>query len=216
MGAEHLVNMTLTKEQTEQIKKQILEQIKSWPDEQRLAAQKQLEAMSEKGLEDFLIKNKMISPSQQSKTQESKCVFCEIIKGNIPSYKLDENKSSIAILEINPLSKAHAIIVPKKHLSPEKLPTQAFTLAKKIAKKIQTKFKPDKVDLSTSEFQGHGIINIIPHYGKELKKYKAEETELTQVRQKLEKKIKEKPVKPKQISAKEEVKKLPKFPIRIP
>ncbi len=207
--------MALTKEQAEQVKKQILEQIKSWPDEQRLPAQKQLEAMNEKELEDFLIKNKMISPSKQSASQESKCVFCEIIKGNIPSYKLDENKSNIAILEINPLSKAHAIILPKKHLSPEKLPTQAFILAKKIVKKIQTKFKPEKVDLSTSEFQGHGIINIIPHYGKELKKYKAEEAELTQVRQKLEKKIKEKKPKPASL-VKEQIKVLPKFPVRIP
>ncbi len=48
------------------------------------------------------------------------------------SYKLDENKSSLAVLEINPLSKGHSIVIPKKHQAIEKAPSLAFSSANKM------------------------------------------------------------------------------------
>jgi len=51
-----------------------------------------------------------------------------------PSYKIAENKKAIAILEINPLSKGHSIVLPLEHLKTEKLPKSVLGLAQKIAK----------------------------------------------------------------------------------
>ena len=135
--------MALSQEEAENIKKQILKQIESWPEEQKAKAQEQIEAMSPNELEQFLIQNKMIK-SGEGEEAESKpegkqeCIFCSIVQGKTSSYKLDENKSSLAILEISPLSKGHALVVSKEH---NKLPNSAFSLANKLGRRIKSKFQ---------------------------------------------------------------------------
>lgn len=43
------------------------------------------------------------------------CIFCKIIKGEIPSFKLFESERTFAFLDINPLSRGHALVIPKYH-----------------------------------------------------------------------------------------------------
>ena len=43
------------------------------------------------------------------------CIFCKIIKGQIPSYKVYEDDRFLAFLDINPLNPGHAQVIPKKH-----------------------------------------------------------------------------------------------------
>lgn len=43
------------------------------------------------------------------------CVFCKIIKGEIPCTKIYENDYTIAFLDINPVVKGHTLVIPKKH-----------------------------------------------------------------------------------------------------
>ncbi|TVY20007.1 Hit family protein 1 [Lachnellula arida] len=43
------------------------------------------------------------------------CIFCKIVKGDIPSFKLFESDKVFAFLDINPLSKGHALVIPKHH-----------------------------------------------------------------------------------------------------
>ena len=43
------------------------------------------------------------------------CLFCKIINGDIPSYKIYEDDETYAFLDINPCSKGHTVVVPKKH-----------------------------------------------------------------------------------------------------
>lgn len=45
----------------------------------------------------------------------SKCIFCRIIKGELPAYKLLETEKSLAFLDIQPLSRGHTLIIPKQH-----------------------------------------------------------------------------------------------------
>ncbi|OBT72538.1 hypothetical protein VF21_10497 [Pseudogymnoascus sp. 05NY08] len=45
----------------------------------------------------------------------SACIFCKIIKGDIPSLKLFESDRVFAFLDINPLSRGHALVIPKFH-----------------------------------------------------------------------------------------------------
>ena len=44
------------------------------------------------------------------------CIFCKIIKGDIPSYKIYEDEYTFAFLDINPVSEGHTIVIPKKHV----------------------------------------------------------------------------------------------------
>ncbi|KAH7885004.1 HIT-like domain-containing protein [Phlebopus sp. FC_14] len=66
------------------------------------------------------------------------CIFCKIVKGEIPSFKLVETELSYSFLDIGPLSKGHALVIPKDHAVkmhelPDEYLADAMPLAKKIA-----------------------------------------------------------------------------------
>jgi len=43
------------------------------------------------------------------------CVFCKIISGEIPSFKVYENEQVLAFLDIKPVHPGHTLVIPKKH-----------------------------------------------------------------------------------------------------
>ena len=43
------------------------------------------------------------------------CIFCKIVKGEIPSYKVYEDENFFAFLDINPESPGHVQVIPKEH-----------------------------------------------------------------------------------------------------
>ena len=43
------------------------------------------------------------------------CIFCEIVKGNIPCYKVYEDDTCVAFLDISQATIGHTLVVPKKH-----------------------------------------------------------------------------------------------------
>lgn len=43
------------------------------------------------------------------------CIFCRIISGDIPSYRVYEDNKHLAFLDINPVSAGHTLVVPKQH-----------------------------------------------------------------------------------------------------
>ena len=45
------------------------------------------------------------------------CVFCKIIKGEIPSEKVYEDDDVLAFYDINPIAKVHVLVIPKKHIT---------------------------------------------------------------------------------------------------
>jgi histidine triad (HIT) family protein len=45
------------------------------------------------------------------------CIFCKIIKGEIPCSKVYEDKEVLAFLDLNPASPGHTLVLPKKHLA---------------------------------------------------------------------------------------------------
>ena len=202
--------MPLTEEQIKSIKAQILKQIEAWPKEQQEQAITQINAMSPEEFEEFVAKNN-IMPSEAGQGEKQECVFCLILQGKVPSYKIDENKTAIAILEINPLSYGHSMIISKDH---NKLSNSAFSLANKVAKRIKRKLKADDVKIENANILGHNLIEVIPNYkGKKLEKKKAEEKDLILLQDKLKAKKKEKKVKEK---VNVEISSLPKAPRRIP
>ncbi|EGD84890.2 hypothetical protein H112_08607 [Trichophyton rubrum D6] len=66
------------------------------------------------------------------------CIFCRIIKGEIPCMKLFESDRVLAFLDIQPLSRGHALVIPKYHGAkltdiPDADLTELLPVAKKIA-----------------------------------------------------------------------------------
>ena len=45
------------------------------------------------------------------------CVFCKIIKGEIPSEKVYEDEDVMAFKDINPVTPIHILVIPKKHIA---------------------------------------------------------------------------------------------------
>lgn len=217
----------LSNEQIKQIKEQLLKQIENWSEPQKSSAEEQIEKMSPEELEEFLIKNNLIrekQDSKDSKNTDNQCIFCLIAKEQIPSQKIAENKKALAVLEINPISDGHVLIIPKEHINSEKIPIQAFSLAKKVSEKIKSVLKPKKVEIITSENFGHEIINVLPVYNNEhlgMERKKLNEEELIKIKNKLLIKKKEKIIKIGDSSKKKPKKSdkkiiLPKAPVRIP
>jgi histidine triad (HIT) family protein len=48
---------------------------------------------------------------------EANCIFCKIIKGDIPAAKLFEDEDLLAFRDINPAAPIHFLVIPKKHIS---------------------------------------------------------------------------------------------------
>lgn len=46
---------------------------------------------------------------------EETCVFCRIVAGKLPAYKVYENEEFLAFLDIRPLNPGHSQVIPKKH-----------------------------------------------------------------------------------------------------
>ena len=218
----------LTEEQTKQIKQELIQQIqKIYPEEKKHQAMAQIQAMNNEQFEQFLIQNNLVKTGKDiahgtEVGQEQKCIFCSIISGDIQSYKIDENKDAIAILEINPISKGHILIVPKEHFSEIKgIPKAVFSLAQKISKKIKTKLKPKNITITPQKIFEHAIISVLPVYENETlqsEKHQATPEELLELQNFLEKKSRKSILakKPKVKKIKEEETKKLWLPKRIP
>ena len=182
--------MAISKENAEIIKKQLLQQIESLPTENKGKLKEYILSLDEEQLEEFLKQNDIQTTTKgpvKSDLENEKPIFQSIVEGEIQAYQIADNKEAIAILELNPLSLGHTIIIPKKQATVEKLPKQVFNLAQKVSKKVKTKLKPNDIKIETSSFQDYPMINIIPIYkNKPLQKTKAETKQLEELKAKLE------------------------------
>ncbi|SDA01415.1 BZ3500_MvSof-1268-A1-R1_Chr10-1g02643 [Microbotryum saponariae] len=78
-----------------------------------------------------------MSSSTDYKTDPN-CIFCKIVKGKIPSFKLIDTDRAYAFFDIGPLAKGHALVIPKYHGAklhdiPDEDLTTLLPLVKKIA-----------------------------------------------------------------------------------
>lgn len=96
------------------------------------------------------------------------CVFCKIVRGEIPTQKVYEDESLIAFLDINPVAEGHTLLVPKKHdrwfidMADEDS-DKLFRGAKSLAKSIKEKYNADFVRLGiVGKDVPHVHIHLIP------------------------------------------------------
>lgn len=169
----------LSPEQVQKLKEQLLKQAESLPEENRKLIKHKILSMTDKEIEEF-----MNQSSEQSEEENKNCIFCAIIAKQSFAYVIADTPKNLAILEINPLSKGHTIVLPKDHTDkePEK---ESLALAEEIAKKITIELKPQKVDIFPSNLFGHSFLEIVPSYGEKLEKKKATKEELSEIQSKI-------------------------------
>ena len=196
----------LPQEQIAQIKEQIISQIEStFPEDKKESAKQQISVMDSKQLEEFLKQNNIMKDQQ--------CIFCSIVSGDAQSYNVSENETTIAILELNPISTGHVLIIPKIHAQEPSEQTKELT--KKISTLLKTKLKSKDILVSPSSLFGHTILNLIPIYKNETaesERHKATPKELESVL----KKILQEPKKPIKKSKPKKIKEKLWLPKRIP
>lgn len=98
------------------------------------------------------------------------CIFCKIIKGEIPCDKVFENKNFLVFLDIKPVSFGHLLIIPKKHTvwmqdGDDKMIAEIFKIAKKMMLALKKSLKCDYIQLSVVGNEvPHFHIHLIPRY----------------------------------------------------
>ena len=95
----------------------------------------------------------------------NECLFCKIVKGEIPSYKVYEDENTLAFLDINPEGLGHTLVVPKKHFNNyEDIDLETIRYVNETGKivfdKIMKGLNPDGIRL----VQNNGIIQDVLHY----------------------------------------------------
>lgn len=95
------------------------------------------------------------------------CIFCKIIKGEIPCYKVYEDNNVLAFLDINPLSKGHTLVLPKEHYSnileiPNDKMCEVQEGVKVVSKRIQDKYKP--LGIFINQNNGERAGQEVHHY----------------------------------------------------
>jgi histidine triad (HIT) family protein len=98
---------------------------------------------------------------------DANCIFCKIVAGTIPSFKLHEDGETLAFMDINPVHDGHCLVIPKAHHPTLfELPEAAFAAAGRVAIKIATAvnatLKPDGLNLLQSN--GPGAAQSVPHF----------------------------------------------------
>lgn len=105
-----------------------------------------------------------------SKLYMNDCIFCKIIKGDIPCAKVHEDENFFAFLDIQPVSDGHLLIIPKKHIvwmqeADDKTISEIFKLSKKLMLAIKNGLKCDYAQVSVGGTDvPHFHVHLIPRY----------------------------------------------------
>ncbi len=102
------------------------------------------------------------------------CIFCKIIKGEIPSKVLYEDELVKVIMDVNPTVNGHALIIPKKHYTDyleldQDIITHIWDAAKKMGPSIMDKLKAKSltllVNFGDDQQVKHFHMHLLPNFG---------------------------------------------------
>ena len=106
------------------------------------------------------------------------CLFCKIIKGEIPCKKVYEDEEILAFHDINPAAPIHILVIPKKHITSlahlkeedEKIVGRIYTVINQIAEKDQFKEDGYRVIVNCGKNGGQEVMHLHFHIlaGKQL------------------------------------------------
>ena len=101
------------------------------------------------------------------------CIFCKIVAGTVPCFKLAEDAETLAFMDINPVHDGHCLVIPKGHyptvfdIAPEAFAAAARMTAR-VAKAVDAAVRPDGLNLvqangnGAAQSVGHFHIHVLP------------------------------------------------------
>ncbi len=103
------------------------------------------------------------------------CVFCSILAGDMPGEIADEDEHTVAFMDINPWTRGHAVVIPRKHVVnlyeiEEADLARTASAAKRLARRMKERLRCDGVNLLNSTERAawqsvfHFHIHVIPRY----------------------------------------------------
>ncbi len=107
--------------------------------------------------------------------ENNACIFCNIINGEIPCYKVYEDEKIFAFLDIHPVNEGHTLVIPKKHAVniydiEESEIAEMVKIGKKLALKIREATKAEGMNMHMNNEKAggqavfHAHIHLIPRY----------------------------------------------------
>ncbi|KAI9225053.1 HIT-like protein [Blastocladiella britannica] len=99
-------------------------------------------------------------------TTTATCIFCRIIRKEIPSFKLIETENVYSFLDIGPLSEGHALVIPKHHGERlHDIPTDQLAEVLPVAKQIVDALRVETglEDYNILQNNGHAAHQEVPH-----------------------------------------------------
>lgn len=94
------------------------------------------------------------------------CIFCKIVAGELPNHTIYEDDNYLVFLDINPLTRGHAEVIPKKHYRwvwDHPRVGEYFEVAKKVIEAQKKAFDTDWViGLQVGESVPHAHIQLVP------------------------------------------------------
>jgi histidine triad (HIT) family protein len=103
------------------------------------------------------------------------CIFCKVLRGEIPGERVYEDEHAIGVMDINPWTRGHAVVFPRKHaadlfeIDDEELGHVAVA-AKRLATTMRDRLDCDGVNLLQSNGRAawqtifHLHVHVIPRY----------------------------------------------------
>lgn len=95
-------------------------------------------------------------------------IFTKIINGEIPCYKIAENETCFAFLDINPLAKGHTLVIPKREIDylfdvEDELYSELMLFSKKVARAIEKTVPCERIGMTVIGLEvPHAHVHLIP------------------------------------------------------
>lgn len=129
------------------------------------------------------------------------CIFCKIVRDELPANRIYEDKDILAFLDIKPISEGHTLVIPKKHYDDiyrisEKEVACLFKTVKRIAYAVKNGMNAEGISIvqnngrAAGQIVFHLHVHIIPQYF-EKKSHRSPETSEAKKLDKIAKKMRQ-------------------------
>jgi histidine triad (HIT) family protein len=108
-------------------------------------------------------------------SSNSDCLFCGIVAGDVPAQIVDSDEHTVAFMDINPATRGHALVVPRRHSTdlmdvPEEDLAGTMAAARRLARRMEETLEPDGYNILNAcrpaawQTIFHYHLHVIPRY----------------------------------------------------
>jgi histidine triad (HIT) family protein len=108
-------------------------------------------------------------------SSQDECLFCGIVAGDVPAQIVDSDEHTVAFMDINPATRGHALVVPRKHSTdlmdvPNEDLERTMIAARRLARRMEETLDPDGYNVLNAcrpaawQTVFHYHLHVIPRY----------------------------------------------------